>query len=180
MVGFVGAVAFATILALVAGLTISASATVAHDLWNGVVRGGAATEREQIKVARVTTIVVCVVGVTLAILLRRQNVIFLTGLTFAISASANFPVLILSLFWRGLTTAGATASIIFGAVAAVALIYGSPSIQGDVFGTPEDAWFPLRNPGLVSVPASFAVAIVISWGERLFRRATPIAQKSFG
>ena len=180
MLGFIGAVTFATILALVAGLTISASATVAHDLWNGVVRGGAATEREQINVARVTTIVVCVVGVTLAILLRRQNVIFLTGLTFAISASANFPVLILSLFWRGLTTAGATASIIFGAVAAVALIYGSLSIQGDVFGTPEDAWFPLRNPGLVSVPASFAVAIFVSWGERLFWRATPIAEKSFG
>jgi cation/acetate symporter len=179
MLGFVGAVTFATILALVAGLTLSASATVAHDLWNGVVRGGAANEKEQIYVARATTVVVCVVGATLAILLRRQNVIFLTGLTFAISASANFPVLILSLFWRGLTTAGAVASIIFGAVAAVVLIYGSASIQADVFGTPQDAWFPLRNPGLVSVPASFAVAVIVSWAQRLVSRTAPIAERSF-
>jgi cation/acetate symporter len=170
MLGFIGAVTFATSLALVSGLTLSASTTVAHDLWNGVMRGGAANEREQIYVARATTIVVCVVGVTLAILLRRQNVIFLTGLTVAISASANFPALILSLFWRRLTTAGAVSSIVLGAVAAVALIYGSPSIQADVFGTPQDVWFPLRNPGLVSVPASFAVAIVVSWTERQLGR----------
>src|SRR6266702_4271655 len=166
MLGFVGAVTFATILALVAGLTLSASASVAHDLWNGVVCRGRASERGQIAVARVTVLILCAVAVTLAITLRQQNVIFLTGLTFAIAASANFPALVLALFWRGLTTAGAAISILFGAVATLILIYGSPSIQVDVLKAPGDVWFPLRNPGLVSIPASFLVAIIVSWCQR--------------
>ena len=166
MLGFVGAVTFATILALVAGLTLSASASVAHDLWNGVVCRGRASERGQIAVARVTVLILCAVAVTLAITLRQQNVIFLTGLTFAIAASANFPALVLALYWRGLTTAGAAVSILFGAVATLVLIYGSPSIQVDVLKSPQDVWFPLRNPGLVSIPASFLVAIIVSWCQR--------------
>ncbi len=166
LLGFVGAVAFATILALVSGLAISASTTIAHDLWNGVIRRGAASEREQITVARVTVVGVCVIGVTLAVMFRQQNVIFLTGLTFAIAASANFPVLILGLFWPGLRTTGAVASVLFGTVAAIVLIYVSPSIQTDLLHRPDLVSFPLRNPGLVSIPASFAVAIIGSWLER--------------
>jgi cation/acetate symporter len=162
MLGFVGAVTFATILALVAGLTLSASTSVAHDLWNGVICRGSASERGQIAVGRATVVVLCTVAVGLAIILRQQNVIFLTGLTFAIAASANFPALFLSLFWRGLTTAGAATSILFGAVATLVLIYGSPSIQVDVLKSPQDVWFPLRNPGLVSIPASFVLAIIVS------------------
>lgn len=171
MLGFVGAVTFATILALVAGLTLSAGTSVAHDLWNGVIHRGNASESGQIAVARITVLALCVVAVTLAITLRQQNVIFLTGLTFAIAASANFPALVLALFWRGLTTAGAVSSILFGAVATLVLIYGSPSIQTDVLKSPEDVWFPLRNPGLVSIPASFLVAIVVSWCQRAWENA---------
>jgi cation/acetate symporter len=173
MLGFVGAVTFATILALVAGLTLSASASVAHDLWNGVICRGSASERGQIAVARVTVLALCAVAVTLAITLRQQNVIFLTGLVFAIAASANFPALILALFWRGLTTAGAATSILFGAVATLILIYGSPSIQVDVLKSPQDVWFPLRNPGLVSIPASFLVAIIVSWCQRAWETVPP-------
>jgi cation/acetate symporter len=128
VLGFVGAATFATILALVAGLTLSASTSVAHDLWSGVIRNGESSEREQIMVARVTVVAVCVVAVALAIMLRQQNVTFLTGLTFTVAASANLPALVLALFWRGLTTAGAVSSIPFGTVAALVLIYGSRSI----------------------------------------------------
>jgi cation/acetate symporter len=169
LLGFVGAVTFATILALVSGLAITASTTIAHDLWNGVIRSGCASEREQIAVARLTVVAVCVIGVTLAVTFKQQNVIFLTGLTFAIAASANFPVLLLALFWPGLRTTGAVASILFGTVAAIVLIYASPSIQTDVLHRPELVWFPLRNPGLVSIPASFAVAVIGSWLERSWR-----------
>jgi cation/acetate symporter len=172
MLGFVGAVTFATILALVAGLTLSASTSVAHDLWNGVICRGSASERGQIAVGRATVLVLCVVAVGLAIILRQQNVIFLTGLTFAIAASANFPALILSLFWRGLTTAGAATSILFGAIVTLLLIYGSPSIQADVMKSPQDIWFPLRNPGLVSIPASFIVAIIVSWCQRVWETSS--------
>jgi cation/acetate symporter len=174
MLGFVGAVTFATILALVAGLTLSASTSVAHDLWNGVIWRGSASERGQIAIGRATVLVLCAVAVGLAILLRQQNVIFLTGLTFAIAASANFPALILALFWRGLTTAGAATSILFGAVAALLLIYGSPSIQADILKSPQDVWFPLRNPGLVSIPASFLVAIIVSWCQRAWETSAPL------
>jgi cation/acetate symporter len=173
MLGFVGAVTFATILALVAGLTLSASASVAHDLWNGVICRGNASERGQIAVARIAVLALCAAAVTLAIALRQQNVIFLTGLTFAIAASANFPALFLALFWRGLTTAGAATSILFGAVATLILIYGSPSIQADVLKSPQDVWFPLRNPGLVSIPASFLVAISVSCCQRARKTVTP-------
>jgi cation/acetate symporter len=131
-----------------------------------VVCRGRASEGGQIAVARVTVLILCAVAVTLAITLRQQNVIFLTGLTFAIAASANFPALVLALFWRGLTTAGAAISILFGAVATLVLIYGSPSIQVDVLKSPQNVWFPLRNPGLVSIPASFLVAIIVSWCQR--------------
>jgi len=159
--GFISAVAFATILAVVAGLTLSGAATLSHDLWVSVFRGAKADQREQLMVARVATVLLAIVSIVLGIAFKGQNVAYMVGLAFAIAASANFPALVLSIFWRRLTTAGAQSSMIVGTVAALLLIYFSPTIQLDILHHP-DAWFPLRNPGIVSIPLSFAVAIVVS------------------
>jgi len=170
--GFISAVAFATILAVVAGLTLSGAATLSHDLWVNVVRGEHVDQREQLVVARAATVLLAVVSVVLGIMFKGQNVAYMVGLAFAIAASANFPALVLSIFWRPLTTAGAQYSMIAGTAAALLLIYLSPTIQVDVLGR-TDAWFPLRNPGIVSVPLSFAVAIGVS----LLRPAAAEAQR---
>jgi cation/acetate symporter len=159
--GFISAVAFATILAVVAGLTLSGAATLSHDLWVNVVRHGHAAEREQFRVARVATVVLAAISIVLGIAFKGQNVAFMVGLAFAIAASANFPALVLSIFWERLTTAGAVASMLVGTIATVTLIWLSPTIQIDILGH-EQAMFPLRNPGLVTIPLSFVVAIVVS------------------
>jgi hypothetical protein len=160
--GFISAVAFATILAVVAGLTLSGAATLSHDLWVNVVRKGDPHSGEELVVARVATVALAVVSIVLGILFKGQNVAYMVGLAFAIAASANFPVLVLSIFWSRLTTAGAQASTIVGTVSALVLIWLSPAIQIDVLKH-EAAWFPLRNPGIVTIPLAFAVAIVVSW-----------------
>jgi len=159
--GFISAVAFATILAVVAGLTLSGAATLSHDLWVSVVRGDKADQREQLIVARIATVLLAVVSIVLGIAFQGQNVAYMVGLAFAIAASANFPALVLSIFWSRLTTAGAQSSMIVGTLAALLLIYFSPTIQVDILHNKE-AWFPLRNPGIVSIPLSFAVAIGVS------------------
>jgi cation/acetate symporter len=159
--GFVAAVAFATILAVVAGLTLSGAATLSHDLWVNVVRAGRADEREELLVARSATIALAVVSIVLGIAFKGQNVAYMVGLAFAIAASANFPALVLSIFWKGLTTAGAQASMIAGTGATILLISVSPTIQIDLLGG-DTAWFPFRNPGIVSIPLSFAVAVGVS------------------
>jgi cation/acetate symporter len=159
--GFIAAVAFATILAVVAGLTLSGAATLSHDLWVNVVRGAHASEREQLVVARGATILLAIVSILLGITFKGQNVAYMVGLAFAIAASANFPALVLSIFWSRLTTAGAQASMLVGTVSTIGLIYFSPTIQVDILKHPE-AWFPLRNPGIVTIPLSFVVAIVVS------------------
>jgi len=159
--GFIAAVAFATILAVVAGLTLSGAATLSHDLWVNVIRGAHASEREQFVVARGATIVLAIVSIVLGITFKGQNVAYMVGLAFAIAASANFPALVLSIFWKGLTTAGAQVSMITGTVSTLALIYLSPTIQLDILKHAE-AWFPLRNPGIVTIPLSFIVAIGVS------------------
>ena len=159
--GFIAAVAFATILAVVAGLTLSGAATLSHDLWVNVVRGAHADEREQLIVARGATVFLAVISIALGIAFKGQNVAYMVGLAFAIAASANFPALVLSIFWKRLTTAGAQASMIIGTLATLLLIYLSPAIQIDILGNGA-AWFPLRNPGIVTIPLSFAVAIVVS------------------
>jgi cation/acetate symporter len=162
LVGIVGAVTFATILAVVAGLVISLSSAVSHDIWNGLVRSGEASDREQIMAARVTSILAATVAAFLAILMKGQNVIFLTTLAFGIAAAVNFPVLLLAIFWNRLTTAGVLASITVGLLATLMAIWGSATIQIDIFKTPENVWFPFRNPAIVIVPLSFAVAIAVS------------------
>jgi len=159
--GFIAAVAFATILAVVAGLTLSGAAALSHDLWVSVVRKGHAEAREQLFVARIATLALGVAAVTLGITFKGQNVAFMVSLAFAIAASANFPALILAIFWRGYTTAGAVTSMAAGTVATLALIYLSPTIQIDVLGG-TDAWFPLKNPALVTMPLSFLAGIAVS------------------
>ena len=159
--GFISAVAFATILAVVAGLTLSGAAALSHDIWVNVVRRGEAPEREQLRVARGATVLLAVLSVVLGIAFKGQNVAYMVGLAFAIAASANFPALVLSVFWRPFTTRGAQASMIVGTLSALILIFLSPTIQIELLGK-TSAPFPLKNPGLVTIPLSFAVGIVVS------------------
>jgi cation/acetate symporter len=164
--GFISAVAFATILAVVAGLTLAGAAALSHDLWVNVVRHGAASEVEQLRVARGSTVLLGALAIGLGIAFKGQNVAYMVGLAFAIAASANFPALVLSIFWRKFTTRAAQMSMLAGTFSSLILIYLSPTIQIDVLKN-TSAWFPLRNPGLVSIPLSFLVAIVVSsiWPE---------------
>ena len=159
--GFIAAVAFATILAVVAGLTLSGAAALSHDLWVSVVRAGHADPREQLLVARLATLALGVVAVALGITFKGQNVAFMVSLAFAIAASANFPALILSIFWRGYTTAGAVTSMAAGTALTLLLIYLSPTIQVDILQH-DAAWFPLKNPALITMPLSFLAGIAVS------------------
>ena len=161
LLGFIAAVAFATILAVVAGLTLSGAATLSHDLWVNVMRRGHADAREQLRVARGATVILGILAVLLGIGFKGQNVAFMVSLAFAIAASANFPALFLSIFWPRFTTAGAVASMVTGAVSTLLLIYVSPAIQVDVLHRTA-ALFPLKNPALVTIPLAFAVGIVVS------------------
>jgi cation/acetate symporter len=159
--GFIAAVAFATILAVVAGLTLSGAAALSHDLWVSVIRKGHADAGEQLRVARLATLALGIVAVGLGITFKGQNVAFMVSLAFAIAASANFPALVLAIFWRRYTTAGAVTSMATGTLATLALIYLSPTIQVEILGQ-GSAWFPLKNPALVTVPLSFLAGIMVS------------------
>jgi cation/acetate symporter len=161
LLGFIAAVAFATILAVVAGLTLSGAAALSHDLWVSVHRKGDAPREEQLIVARIATVVLGVVAIALGIIFKGQNVAFMVGLAFAVAASGNFPALVLSIFWRGFTTAGAVVSILVGTVSSLALIAVSPTIMVDLIGG-EAAWFPLKNPALVTIPLGFASGVIVS------------------
>jgi cation/acetate symporter len=159
--GFIAAVAFATILAVVAGLTLAGASALSHDIFTQAVRKGHATEQEQIAVARIATVAFGIVAVLLGILFKGQNVAFMVGLAFAVACSANFPPLLLSIVWRRFNTAGAVCSILSGAVLSVALILLSPTVWVDLLHNPA-AIFPLRNPAIVSMPVSFVCGIVAS------------------
>jgi cation/acetate symporter len=159
--GFISAVAFATILAVVAGLTLSGAAALSHDLWVNVVRRGRPESDEELRVARLATVGLGALAIALGISLEGQNVAFMVALAFAIAASANFPALLLSISWPRLTTAGAVASMLTGTASTLLLIGLSPTIQVKVLGNP-NAPFPLENPALVTIPLSFAVAIGVS------------------
>ena len=127
---FVTAVAFATILAVVAGLTISASTSFTHDIYNGVIKRGQASEREQFRVARLTTVAVGAVPIVLGLLAQTQNVAFLVALAFAIAASANLPVILFTLFWKKFNATGAVWGLVGGILTCLALIAVSPNIMG--------------------------------------------------
>ncbi|MBL8782105.1 MAG: cation/acetate symporter ActP [Alphaproteobacteria bacterium] len=161
LLGFIAAVAFATILAVVAGLTLSGAAALSHDLWVSVHRKGDAPREEQLLVARIATVVLGIVAILLGILFKGQNVAFMVGLAFAVAASGNFPALVLSIFWKGFTTAGAVASIITGTAASLILIAASPTIMIDLAGY-DSAYFPLKNPAVVTIPLGFAIGILVS------------------
>ncbi|MCU0227780.1 MAG: sodium/solute symporter [Bryobacterales bacterium] len=153
---FIAAVTFATILAVVAGLTISASTSVAHDFYSNVLRAGKPTSpKEEVFVARLTAVGLGLGSVFVAILIGpTANVAFLVGLAFAVAASANLPVILLSLFWRRFNTTGAVAGMAAGLFSSILFIALSPSFQG------ADAWFPLENPGIASIPIGFLAAIL--------------------
>jgi len=155
--GFISAIAFATILAVVAGLTISASTSFAHDFFTNVIHHGKEKKPgEEVRVARIAAFVVGAVAISIAILLGpTANVAFLVALAFAVAASANLPVIVLSLFWRRFNTSGAVAGLATGLAASLTLILVSPSIMGA-----NRALFPLENPGIVSIPVGFLGAIV--------------------
>ncbi len=159
LLGFISAVAFATILAVVAGLTITASASFAHDIYNSVIKKGKASPKQEVKVAKITTLVIGVLAILGGIGVQGQNIAFLVALAFAVAASANLPTILYSLFWKGFTTRGAVWSMIGGLVSAVVLIAFSPVVSGDpkaMLGEGVDfAIFPLRNPGIVSIPLGF-------------------------
>ena len=159
--GFISAVAFATILAVVAGLTLSGAASLSHDLWNHVVRKGKAEEAEQLKIARVATVILALIAIALGIVFKGQNVAFMVGLAFAVAASANFPALLLSMTWSRFSTAGAVASMLTGTFSAILLIWLSPTVQIDLLHH-SSAIFPLKNPGLVTMALSFAAGVVAS------------------
>lgn len=171
--GFISAVAFATILAVVAGLTLSGAAALAHDLWVHVVRRGKVAEDEQLVVARVATVVLALVAIGLGIVFKGQNVAFMVGLAFAIAASANFPARLLSMTWRRFSTAGAVASMLVGTGSAIALIALSPTIQVDLLKR-ASAPFPLKNPGLITMTLAFATGVVVS-----LLRPDPGAEEKF-
>ncbi len=159
--GFIAAVAFATILAVVAGLTLSGAAALSHDLWVNVVRKGSAPDVEQLRVARGATVVLALLSIVLGIAFKGQNVAYMVGLAFAIAASANFPALVLACFWRPFSTRGAQASMIVGTLSSLTLIALSPTVQIQILGR-ASAPFPLANPGLITIPLSFLVGIVVS------------------
>ena len=157
--GFIAAVAFATILAVVAGLTLAGASTLSHDLYVNVFRGGRSSEAEEVRVAKVATLLLGVLAIVLGIAFKGQNVAFMVGLAFAIAASANFPALLLSILWGRYSTFGAVCSITTGAVLAVGLITLSPTVWTDVLGLGV-APIALKNPALISLPAAFIAGIV--------------------
>ena len=165
LLALISAVAFATILAVVAGLTLTSASSVAHDLYASVLKKGQASEKDEVRVARIAAFVIGGVAIALAIPAQRLNIAFLVALAFAVAASANLPSIIYNLFWRRFNTRGATWSIYGGLLSAVVLVFFSPVVSGKVLPTGatgslfplgvDFSWFPLENPGIISIPLGF-------------------------
>ncbi|MFB4315531.1 cation acetate symporter [Actinomadura sp. 21ATH] len=158
LLAIIAAVAFATILAVVAGLTLASSSSFAHDLYAHVFKRGKATERDEVRVARIAALVIGAVAIVLGIFAQRLNVAFLVALAFAVAASGNLPAILYSLFWRRFNTAGAVSAIYGGLGAALFLVVFSPVVSGSdkaLFTGADFSWFPLENPGIVSIPFGF-------------------------
>ncbi|AGL84939.1 cation acetate symporter [Pseudomonas protegens] len=163
--GFISAVAFATILAVVAGLALSGASAVSHDLYACVLRKGQASTRQEMRVSRIATLCIGVLAVLLGLLFESQNIAFLSGLVLAIAASVNFPVLFLSMFWKGLTTRGAVGGSLAGLVSAIVLLMLSPAVWVNVLHHPQ-ALFPYANPALFSMSLAFFCAWAFSVSDR--------------
>lgn len=154
----ISAVAFATVLAVVSGLAITASASIAHDIYDAVLRDGQSSEEEQVRVSHITVVILGIASIILGILAMTQNVAFLVSLAFAIAASANLPTILYSLYWRRFNTTGAVASIYGGLISCLLLIFLSPAVSGApsaMFPNADWSIFPLTSPGLISIPIGF-------------------------
>jgi cation/acetate symporter len=155
---FIASVAFATILAVVAGLTLASSSSVAHDIYANVVRSGDVGENDEVRVARISALVIGAIAIVLSIFAQNLNVAFLVALAFAVAASGNLPALLYSLFWRRFNTQGAVWAIYGGLGVALFLVIFSPVVSGKATSMISDhdfSWFPLENPGIISIPAGF-------------------------
>ncbi len=161
LLGFMAAVAFATILAVVSGLALAGASAISHDLYSRVIMKGKATEAAEIRVSRIATICLGIVAIILGILFEKQNVAFMVGLAFGVAAAGNFPVLILSMYWKGLTTRGALFAGYGGLFSAVAFVVMSKSVWVDVLGN-KVALFPYTQPALFAMPLAFLLAYVFS------------------
>src|SRR5574343_192827 len=154
--GFISAVAFATILAVVAGLTLSGASAVSHDLYATVFKNGNADSASELRVSRITTLVLGLVAVVLGIAFEKQNIAFMVSLAFAIAPSAHFPVLFMPVLWKNCTTKGAVIGGFLGLISSVGLTVVSPSIWEAVMGNPKgSAWFPYTSPALFSMTIGF-------------------------
>ncbi|UXA34276.1 cation acetate symporter [Proteus terrae] len=156
--GFISAVAFATILAVVAGLTLAGASAVSHDLYANVIKNGHADERQELKVSKITVVILGVVAIGLGILFEKQNIAFMVGLAFSIAASCNFPIILLSMYWKGLTTRGAVAGGWSGLLVAVTLMILGPTIWVSILGH-EKPIYPYEYPALFSI----IIAFIVSW-----------------
>ncbi|WP_081536286.1 cation acetate symporter [Rhodovulum sp. P5] len=159
--GFISAVAFATILAVVSGLALAGASAISHDLYASVFKRGKVTEQQEIRVSRIATVCLGVVAIVLGIAFEKQNIAFMVGLAFGIAGSANFPVLFLSMYWKGLTTWGAFFGGFTGLLTALTLVILSPTIWVSIFGF-EEAIFPYKHPALFSIPTAFAAIWLFS------------------
>jgi cation/acetate symporter len=179
----IAAVAFATILAVVAGLVIAASGAVAHDVWSNVVRRGVDSEREEVYVARIAALSIGAIAIAIAVIGGSDlNVSYMVGLAFAVAASANFPALLLALTWRRFTTTGAVVGVLAGVISSVGLVLVGPDVQGEGNGLIE-----LTQPGIISIPIGFAGCILGSLlgprdpeSERLFTELQVRAETGLG
>jgi cation/acetate symporter len=170
LLAVISAVAFATILAVVAGLTLTSSASVAHDIYNNVIKKGKATEQQEIRVTRIAALTIGLIAILLAIPAQNLNIAFLVALAFAVAASANLPAIVYNMFWRRFNTRGATWSIYGGLISSLGLVIFSPVMSGKgiVDGVNQSllpasidiSWFPLENPGLVSIPIGFLLGFL--------------------
>ena len=172
--GFMSAVAFATILAVVSGLALAGASAVAHDIYARVIRQGKATEAEEMRVTRYATVGLGVIAVILGIAFEKQNVVFLVGLAFGIAASTNFPILILSMYWKGLTTRGALAGGIVGLISAVSFVVLSKAVWVVVLNNPAPI-FPYEQPALFSMPLAFFFTWLFSVTDKTPRAQAEIA-----
>ncbi|MER5365183.1 cation acetate symporter [Streptomyces sp. NPDC002722] len=173
LLAVISAVAFATILAVVAGLTLASSSSFAHDIYANVIRKGKATEKEEMRAARWATVLIGAVAIVLGAFARDMNVAGLVALAFAVAASANLPTILYSLFWKRFTTQGALWSIYGGLASSVILVLFSPVVSGNpktsMFKGVDFAWFPLENPGLISIPLGF----LLGWVGSLLSKEEP-------
>lgn len=159
--GFISAVAFATILAVVSGLTLSGASAISHDLYASVIGKGKVDEATEMKASKIATLVLGILAILLGIAFEKQNVAFMVGLAFAIAASVNFPILLLSIYWSKLTTKGAFVGGTVGLISAIILVIMGPAVWKDVLGN-KDALISLKNPAIISMTLTFAITWIVS------------------